>query len=374
MSGFESLDEVVIGSHTISIFPEAAVDGYTTGEITTWEQLGDWNIIELANNMGVYLDDGSIIKIWRKCTKLPPIDASSGWLSTDNYFGWESKIEKYFFGPYEYGGDFDSGDESNATQDPSTPVYTEGYEDWAAFFNDSGGLPTRYATGWEQYLDFYDYHNRTFGTPGEPGFTLGANIDRNQLLRYNRVDPQGGLSGDLSGAWPSHPYVDEEKTNNINDDLNNAYGSEQVYAAYFRPTLWDPAIPRDGDHDSDYTNVKYLSESGTYDEATAYITSYHYAYEALKAHIASRYITQPMVDATHEAFVVEAVEALATQKLSASSRFSQSRQRATKIPIRSLSSVLVGGVSPSATAVTETGTADTTTFTYDTESSDSYPY
>ena len=58
-----------------------SIVGYTTGQIGRFEQLGEWTIMDVANSVGIYLDEGSFIKIKRQMCYLPPVEYKNIYLA-----------------------------------------------------------------------------------------------------------------------------------------------------------------------------------------------------------------------------------------------------------------------------------------------------
>ena len=150
----DDLDAVYSGSDPSTMVtavsgPGAAVIvGSTVGKVTTWEQLGDWSIIDAINSVGIYLDEGSFVKLKRAICHLPPVDPATGWLSPNYFFGHNSKVQKFIFG--------DGPDDSDATEASNSPGYIGEYEDWEAWAAAEDGYTAKKTTGYYQYLDFYD--------------------------------------------------------------------------------------------------------------------------------------------------------------------------------------------------------------------------
>ena len=93
--GFDSVSS--LDDHPGSMYGEfgdiSSAVGRVGGQIVRFEQLGEWTIMDVANSVGIYLDEGSFIKIKRKLCYLPPVDTSTGWLSSNHFFGYDSKID-----------------------------------------------------------------------------------------------------------------------------------------------------------------------------------------------------------------------------------------------------------------------------------------
>ena len=351
------------------------------GEINTWEQINGWSLIELVESLGITFTDACSIKVFRKCMYLPPVDTATGWLNHEHFFGWETYVEKVNY----------IGDGTSAAS--NSPQETEGYPLWKAWYYTEDGGGARMTVGTEQYCVFYDYHDRIYGIPGgyDGTFSPGMVQDKNQLLAYNRVDPQGGAPGTAHGYWPSHPYVDWATTTSANHDSpygRNAYGSDPggtLWGEYFNPQIMierddpDYGIYLDKFTDSYGPGLSYLSDD-TYDESTTFISVYYYSYSDLKANIYKRYKAIEHTKMKFDLLMESATTILDSMKLSASSKWSMQRQNTTSIPKNLLSAVFSSGtpmaetyLDDEATSITSTsaspGDMVTTSFAYDTEES-----
>jgi len=358
------------GAHSFGVLDGSAEDfvGYTIGKIDTFEQLGDWTIMDVANSVGIYLDEGSFIKIKRKLNYLPPIDTSSGWLSTNHFFGYDSKIEKYIFGD-------DSGAKMYATEASNSPGYTGVYEDWEAWSEDPAGYPAKNTVGYYQYLDFYDYHDRYFGKPvssdgyptESPGALLGYNRDENQLLRYNKIAPQTG-----ENRFAGYPTVDPTTTQSINDLLEGAYSGSPSWSGPHSLSVFSPTL---ANRLGSLTSPTGLGMGATYDVLygaeyeiyTTWCTYFNYVSGDYSAAITERYITPEMATLKMETAIKEYAASAATQKISSSSKFSEHKQVAKKFSKNNLSAIVRG--SPSITDMSDAtmSAGDSEMFTYDTE-------
>lgn len=348
-----------------------SIVGYTTGQIGRFEQLGEWTIMDVANSVGIYLDEGSFIKIKRQMCYLPPVDMGSGWLSTNHYFGFDSKVQKYIFGDSD-------GSSSSATEVSNSPGYVGRYEDWEAWYNDPAGYAARATTGYYQYLDFYDYHDRYFGRPVSsdgyptetPGLMLSYNRDDNQLLRYNKVTYAYRDDHFFGG----YPVVDANTTHAINNSLESAYSTDEGDSSFtyewisaFTPNIAG-SLPGTTDGTPAFTSSVYDVLFGAeYETFTTWCTYFTYAYADLSAAITTRYRTPEMASIKMESVIKSLAAEAATQKISSSSKFSENKQVAKKFSKNSLSAIVRGAPSITQMGDATISTSDPEMFTYDTE-------
>ena len=342
-----------------------SIVGYTTGQIGRFEQLGEWTIMDVANSVGIYLDEGSFIKIKRQMCYLPPVDAASGWLSPNHFFGFDSKVQKYIF------GDSDGGS-SSASEVSNSPGYVGRYEDWEAWFNDPAGYAARNTTGYYQYLDFYDYHDRYFGRPvssdgyptESPGLMLSYNRDDNQLLRYNKV----AYAYKDDHAFGGYPVVDASTTHSINNALAGAYSTDDMAYSDEWIDAFTPGIAGSIDSTAGLTSVTYDVLFGAeYETFTTWCTFFNYVSGDLSAAITTRYITPEMASIKMESVIKSLAAEAATQKISSSSKFSENKQVAKKFSKNSLSAIVRGASSITQMGDATISTSDPEMFTYDTE-------